>query len=87
MIDDETGELNKYYYKLGNHYASIKEYQLAQRFYMQGKASKKAIEMYIEAGMWEEAHQLASKHMDPAEVRSVYFFGSQMGGVSIETDN
>ena len=74
MIDDETGELNKYYYKLGQHYASIKEYAQAQKFYMAGKAPKKAIEMYIEAGMWEEAHQLASKYMDPAEVRHILRF-------------
>ena len=69
VIDDDNGELNRYYYKLGQHFASIKEYSMAQKFYMQGNMPKKAIEMYNEVGMWEEAHQLASRYMDPQEVR------------------
>ena len=69
VIEDDSGELNKYYYKLGSHYASVKEYGMAQKFYMQGNMPRKAIEMYNEVGMWEEAHQLASRYMDPGEVR------------------
>ncbi len=37
MIDDDTGELNKYCLKLGQHYESIKEYPMAHRFYMQAR--------------------------------------------------
>ena len=69
VIDDDSGELNKYYYKLGQHYESIREHGMAQRFYMQGNMPKQAIEMYNKAGMWEEAHQLAKRYMDPQEVR------------------
>ncbi len=75
VIDDDTGELNKYYYKLGQYYESIKEYQMAQRFYMQGNMAKRAIEMYNKAGMWEEAHQLAQRYMDAEEVREKSCFG------------
>ena len=68
VIDDTTGELNEYYLKLGQHYASVREYKMAENFYMQGNNHKQAIEMYNNAGMWEEAHQLASRYMDSAEV-------------------
>ena len=55
--------------KLGQHYESAKEYGMAERFYMQGNSHKTAIEMYNKAGMWEEAHGLASQHMGADEVR------------------
>ena len=43
---------------------------MAHKFYMKGGQAKKVIEMYNEAGMWEEAHQLASRHLDTNEVRT-----------------
>ena len=69
MIDDSSDELGGYYMKLGQHYESAKEYGMAERFYMQGNSHKTAIEMYNKAGMWEEAHGLASQHMGADEVR------------------
>ena len=74
VIDDTTGELNEYYLKLGQHYASVREYKMAETFYMQGNNHKQAIEMYNSAGMWEEAHQLASRYMDSSEVSSIHFY-------------
>ncbi len=68
VIDDDTGELHKYYLKLGQHYESLGEFSMAQRFYMQADSAKKAIEMYNNAGKWEEAHQLAQRYMDVEEV-------------------
>jgi hypothetical protein len=32
-----------------------------------------AIDMYNTAGMWEEAHHLASRYMDPTEVILFHF--------------
>ena len=69
VIDDSSDELGGYYMKLGQHYESAKEYGMAERFYMQGNSHKTAIEMYNKAGMWEEAHGLASQHMGADEVR------------------
>ena len=71
VVDDSTGELNQYYFKLGQHYASVREYKMAETFYMQGDNYKQAIEMYNNAGMWEDAHQLASKYMDSSEVKCI----------------
>ena len=71
VIDDDSGELKKYYLQLGKHHASAKDYDMAHKFYMKGGQAKKVIEMYNEAGMWEEAHQLASRHLDTNEVGKV----------------
>ena len=72
VIDDDSGELKKYYLQLGKHHASAKDYDMAHKFYMKGGQAKKVIEMYNEAGMWEEAHQLASRHLDTNEVGSKF---------------
>ena len=72
VIDDSNDELSKYYFKLGQHYASIKEYKMAEKFYMQGNTHKTAIEMYNSAGMWEEAHSLASQYMAADEVSNFH---------------
>ena len=72
VIDDDSGELNKYYFKLGQHYAGLREYKMAEKFYLSGNLYKHAIEMYNTAGMWEQAHQLASRHLDRTEVSKMY---------------
>lgn len=40
MIDDSSGELNKYYYKLGQHFASSQDYKAAEKFYMRANMHK-----------------------------------------------
>ena len=71
-MDDKSGELNKYYYKLGQHYAGLGEHKMAEKFFLAGGLQKHAIEMYNAAGKWEQAHQLAAKHLNPEEVSRMY---------------
>ena len=77
VIDDSSGDLNKYYFKLGQHYAGLREYKMAEKFYLSGNLYKHAIEMYNSAGLWEQAHQLASKHLDREEVSKMYIGQAQ----------
>ncbi len=72
VVDDKGGELNKYYYKLGQHYAGLGELKMAEKFFLAGGLQKHAIEMYNSAGKWEQAHQLAAKHLNPEEVARMY---------------
>ena len=72
VVDDNTGELNKYYFKLGQHFSSMREFKMAEKFYLTGNFKKHAIDMYNNAGLWEQAHQLASKHLDSDEVSKMY---------------
>lgn len=77
VVDDNSGELHSYYLKLADHHASIKDYSQARQFYMQANQPKLAIEMYNKAGMWEEAHTLASRYMEKAEVGQMYVAQAQ----------
>ena len=42
VIDDSSGELNKYYYKLGQHFVSLQDYKAAEKFYMKANMHKQA---------------------------------------------
>jgi intraflagellar transport protein 172 len=77
VIDDSSGDLNKYYFKLGQHFTSVRDYKMAEKFYLEGNMHKQAIEMYNAAGMWEEAHTLAKRYMDSSEVSTMYIAQAQ----------
>ncbi|XP_031437803.1 intraflagellar transport protein 172 homolog isoform X2 [Clupea harengus] len=62
----------KYYQRIAQHYASIQEYEVAERLFVKGDQIKAAIDMYTQAGHWEEAHKLAVKCMTPEEVSGLY---------------
>ncbi|KAL2082479.1 hypothetical protein ACEWY4_022297 [Coilia grayii] len=62
----------KYYQRIAQHYASIQEYEVAERLFVNGDQIKAAIDMYTQAGRWEEAHKLAVKCMTPEEVSDLY---------------
>ena len=44
---DDSGDLNKYFFQLGQHLASVREYKAAESFYLQGNMHKQAIGNYI----------------------------------------
>ena len=77
VVDDTSGDLNKYYFKLGQHFSGLREYKMAEKFFMAGNFKKHAIEMYNSAGKWEQAHQLASKHLETGEVSKMYIGQAQ----------
>ncbi|KAL4649200.1 hypothetical protein GN956_G7681 [Arapaima gigas] len=66
-----------YYLKIAHHYASIQEYELAERLYVKGGHIRDAIEMYTQAGQWEQAHKLAVKCMSREEVTGLYVSRAQ----------
>ncbi|XP_078598147.1 intraflagellar transport protein 172 homolog [Branchiostoma floridae x Branchiostoma japonicum] len=67
----------KYYYKIGQHYASIQELETAERFFVKSGHTKEAIEMYTSSGKWEAAHKLAMTCMKPEDVAVLYITQAQ----------
>ncbi|XP_072536228.1 intraflagellar transport protein 172 homolog isoform X2 [Salminus brasiliensis] len=63
---------SKYYLKIAQHYASIQEFEVAERLFVKGDHIKDAIDMYTQAEKWEQAHKLAVKCMTQEEVSSLY---------------
>uniref|UniRef100_A0A7N5KMR4 Intraflagellar transport protein 172 homolog n=1 Tax=Ailuropoda melanoleuca TaxID=9646 RepID=A0A7N5KMR4_AILME len=68
---------SKYYPLVAQHYASLQEYEIAEKLYLKGDRTKDAIDMYTQAGRWEQAHKLAMKCMRPEDVSVVYITQAQ----------
>ncbi|KAK2092138.1 hypothetical protein P7K49_028666 [Saguinus oedipus] len=49
---------SKYYPLVAQHYASLQEYEIAEELYTKGDRTKDAIDMYTQAGHWEQAHKV-----------------------------
>ncbi|POI27903.1 hypothetical protein CIB84_008347, partial [Bambusicola thoracicus] len=67
----------KYYPKIAQHYAALQEYQIAEELYIKGDQTKDAIDMYTQAGLWEQAHKLAIKCMSQEDVSVLYVTQAQ----------
>nr|XP_039330556.1 intraflagellar transport protein 172 homolog isoform X2 [Saimiri boliviensis boliviensis] len=68
---------SKYYPLVAQHYASLQEYEIAEELYTKGDRTKDAIDMYTQAGRWEQAHKLAMKCMRPEDVSVLYITQAQ----------
>ncbi|KER27764.1 hypothetical protein T265_05253 [Opisthorchis viverrini] len=64
--------LAPHFLKLAQHHASSHEFEAAETAFRKANNISKAIEMYNSAGMWEQAHRLASEAMDHAELTDMY---------------
>ncbi|XP_062065144.1 intraflagellar transport protein 172 homolog [Lepus europaeus] len=68
---------SKYYPRVAQHYASLQAYEIAEELYIKGDRTKDAIDMYTQAGRWEQAHKLAMKCMRPEDVSVLYINQAQ----------
>ncbi|CAG9816108.1 unnamed protein product [Phaedon cochleariae] len=64
--------VQKYYVVIANHFSIIKEYSTAEKLFASCGMYKEAVDMYNEAGQWEKAHSIASKHLEANEVSDMY---------------
>ncbi|KAJ8355794.1 hypothetical protein SKAU_G00185880 [Synaphobranchus kaupii] len=73
----EDPSAGRYYLKIAQHYASVQEYEVAERLFVRGDHIKDAIDMYTQAGRWEQAHKLAMKCMTQDDVSALYISKAQ----------
>eukprot|EP00038_Savillea_parva_P019439 m.27515 g.27515 ORF g.27515 m.27515 type:complete len:1369 (+) comp4420_c1_seq1:587-4693(+) len=70
VLDDNAAQ--PFLQAIGQHYADVQNFAEAERIYVKGGFFRQAIDMYIGASKWEDAHILASKYMDPKDVADMY---------------
>ncbi|XP_073712376.1 intraflagellar transport protein 172 homolog [Misgurnus anguillicaudatus] len=75
LQEDRTAA--KYYLKIAQHFASVQEFEVAERLFVKSDHIKDAIDMYTQAGRWEEAHKLAVKCMTQGDVSALYISKAQ----------
>uniref|UniRef100_A0A1B6D0F4 Intraflagellar transport protein 172 homolog n=1 Tax=Clastoptera arizonana TaxID=38151 RepID=A0A1B6D0F4_9HEMI len=72
QVIDDSSQVIKYYIQIGRHFASLKDYQLAERMFLEALLYKEAIQMYNDAGDWEKAHTLAERYLEPEQVTRMF---------------
>lgn len=50
QVIDDSSLVSKHYSQLGRHFASVKDYKLAEQLFSQAGLYRDAIDMYINAG-------------------------------------
>lgn len=73
IVDMQEESVAKpYYIPLAEQYASVRDFSSAKKYYIKARNPKAAIEMYVAAGKWEDAHKLSRKYMQKEEVADMY---------------
>ena len=63
IIDSLEGEMAGSFYKqLAEHYKEGKQYEFAEKYFEKAGLTRRAVDMYTNAGMWEAAHKLALRY-------------------------
>jgi intraflagellar transport protein 172 len=60
LLAHQTPEVARPYYRqIAKHYATIRQYDFAEKYYLKAALPVDAFEMYAEAGKWEQALRVA----------------------------
>eukprot|EP00002_Diphylleia_rotans_P027200 TRINITY_DN5444_c0_g1_i2.p1 TRINITY_DN5444_c0_g1~~TRINITY_DN5444_c0_g1_i2.p1 ORF type:complete len:1218 (+),score=289.45 TRINITY_DN5444_c0_g1_i2:1863-5516(+) len=68
----DVGTSVEYMKRIALHYAETKNYQLAEKYFIQAGLHEDAVEMYTRANKWEIAHRIATKYMNEDRINSLY---------------
>lgn len=73
ILETQSYEQKPFYYqKIADHFASVQEYEVAEKFYIDAKNPRACIEMYNRAGKWERAYKIATNYLNKQEVSALY---------------
>ena len=78
LVESIGSDISRPYYKqLARHYEEARQYDLAERCYVNADQPQVAVEMYTRLGHWEVAHKLATSYMSEGEVGRLYINQAQ----------
>ena len=68
----EPDSAGNYYHQIAEHYSSIKDYPLAEQYYLKAGLVQEVMDMFIKADRWEEAYSHAQNCMAQEEIHGMY---------------
>lgn len=68
----EPGSTGEYYRQIAEHYCSIKDYQLAEEYFLKAGLVQEVMDMYVKADRWEEAYAHAQSCMAQEDIHGMY---------------
>lgn len=74
IIDSITPQeaATPYFIPLAKHFSQSKDYAQAEKYYVAASKIQDAVDMYINANKWDNAHSLASTYMNCDDVSTLY---------------
>lgn len=66
-----------YYQQVAEHYCSVKNYPLAEEYFLKAGLVQEVMDMYIQADHWEEAYTHACNCMAQEEIHGMYVSHAQ----------
>ncbi|KAI8928779.1 hypothetical protein BC831DRAFT_447367 [Entophlyctis helioformis] len=61
-----------YFLPLARHFAEVRDYPLAEKYFVQAGRPQDAVDMFTKANKWEKAHALATSYMSSEDVAILY---------------
>jgi intraflagellar transport protein 172 len=73
LLTHQTPEIARPYYRqIAKHYASIRQYDFAEKYFLKAALPVDGFEMYAQAGKWENALRLAKENLPESEINNLY---------------
>jgi len=78
IVDSQDPEIaKKFYQKIAQHFQELQNYEVAEKYYVKAQHPQEAVDMYIKAGKWAQAHSLAMTYMSEDKVARLYIEQAQ----------
>ncbi|XP_076806393.1 intraflagellar transport protein 172 homolog [Clavelina lepadiformis] len=78
LLEGQDSDMaSKYYHKIAMHYLQLNDYETAARLFMKAGLRKEAVQVFLAAERWQEAHSLAQTCMQPDEVTNLFISNAQ----------
>ncbi len=58
LATQNSNQVSVYYQKIADHFASVQDFDIAEKFYMQSNNPRMCIEMFNKAGKWDRAYKV-----------------------------
>ena len=73
LLQNQGPEVSRPFYKqVARHYADVKQYDLAEKYYVKAGAPVEAFELYIRSNKWELAFKVARENLPENEISQLY---------------
>ena len=73
LLQNQGPEVSRPFYKqVARHYADVKQYDLAEKYYVKAGAPVEAFELYIRSNKWELAFKVARENLPENEIAQLY---------------
>lgn len=80
LVDDTLRDpdvAKPFYHRIAKHYRDVNKLHEAKRFFIKAGEAQEAVEMFTNAGKWDEAHKVAVSCMSEAAVSRLYVSQAQ----------